>query len=121
MGWLFNRKKKETTLEKKECNHKWKDFPWYIQSTYYPESSSYNIAIYEPYVCILCKERKDIILSKLSHTGETFEQCLEQIETAEEVYKDHIQPRAVVEDMIHDFQMIDKAYLEAFEKWQAMK
>ena len=121
MGFWFFGNKKEQEQKPPECNHKWKDFPWYIQSTYYSGQSSYNITIYEPYVCILCKERKDIVLSKLSRTNETFEQCLEQVEIAEEEYKDHIQPRAVVEDMIHDFQMIDKAYLEAFEKWQAMK
>ena len=121
MGWLFNRKKKETVLKKKECNHKWKDFPWYLKSTYYSGQSSYNIAIYEPYVCILCKERKDIPLGSISRTNETWEQCVEEVESVEEEYKDHLQPHPVVEDMIHDFQLIDRAYLEAFEKWQTMK
>ena len=55
MCWLFKRKK----IEEPKCRHTWKDFPWYLKSTYYSGQSSYDIAIYEPYVCILCKERKD--------------------------------------------------------------
>lgn len=79
------------------------------------------MTMYEPYVCIHCKERKNIILNEISRMNVTWEDCLEEEEAVEERYKDYLKPKCVVEDMIHDFQMIDRAYLDAFEKWQAMK
>lgn len=88
---------------------------------YYTASKSYNMIIYEPYVCIHCKQRKNIILNKVYRTNETWENCIKEEEAIEERYKDHIKPRCIVEDMIHDFQLIDRAYLDAFEKWQAMR
>lgn len=121
MGWLFNRKKKETVLEKKECNHKWKDFPWYMRGEYYNGYQSCRIQMYEPYVCIKCKKRKDILLNEIKRQNISWKEFQELVNETEECYKDHVQPTCIVEDQIHDFQMIDKAYLEAFEKWQAMK
>lgn len=120
MGFWFFGKKKEQEQKPLECSHKWKDFPWYMKGVHYSNNSC-EIEIYEPYVCIKCKKRKDILLYEFNRQNISWKEFEKLYDETEERYKDHIQLRAVVEDQIHDFQMIDKAYLEAFEKWQAMK
>ena len=45
--------------KKKECQHKYKDFDWYITSNYYIDSHILKVRIIEPYVCIFCGNRID--------------------------------------------------------------
>ena len=63
---FFSKKKKEekSNNHTKTCNHKWKDFPWYIDSTWCTDQT-FNLTIIEPYVCIFCKERKNIELAMI--------------------------------------------------------
>lgn len=118
--WLFGKKKKQEQ-KPPECKHKWKDFPWYMKGVYYNDYHSCRIRMYEPYVCIKCKERKDILLNEIEQQNISWKEFEKLYNEIEECYKDHVQLTCIVEDQIHDFQMIDKAYLEAFEKWQAMQ
>lgn len=65
---FFNRNKNKNKNENlpstpPPCKHKWKDFPWYIDSALF-DNTKLHIRIIEPYVCIYCKKRKDIILKK---------------------------------------------------------
>ena len=42
-------------------NYIWKDFPWYIDSTWCIDQT-FDLTIIESYVCIFCKERKNVEL-----------------------------------------------------------
>lgn len=118
---LFKRKKKgeEQPVEiykPKTCQHKWRDFPWFIEYGRRVNGYSYKyfVTVYEPYVCIYCKERKNVPLENFESSNYT------SIETEkrrfENEYKDYIKPRAVVEDMINDMQLVDRQWLKIVDK-----
>lgn len=73
---------------------------------------SWHIAIIEPYVCIHCKERKNVCLLRAAYDGVTEKEANHLFEENESEYKEYLKPRAVVEDMISDFQLVDRTYLE---------
>lgn len=105
--------KKKPSL--KHCNHKWKDFKWYIEATYYSCNNSFNIKIIEPYVCIYCKERKNVILKE--HNSERCNQ-----REANNIYNDwakrysgNLEDRAIIEDKINDMTLVDREYLELYD------
>ena len=120
MSWGRKKKQEEkpVTIQPPKCQHLWKDFPWYFKSVYnqgfYGGNNNLSIKIYEPYVCARCKERKDILLEDFSFndTNLTYEKALKKVEHFEEKYKGHWAERAIVEDMIFDFQMVDRQALE---------
>ena len=99
--------------KKKECQHKYKDFDWYITSNYYIDSHILSIKIIEPYVCIFCGNRID----KELHTYETVcnrEEIDEKVNTFIKPYQSRLKVRAFVEDEINDFILVDKDYIEAY-------
>lgn len=111
---LFRRKQKENTPPQipppKECNHKWKDFDWYIDFKIYQHTLNYTI--YEPYVCIHCKERKDVALERENVKGfNSNKEALEYVGSIINKYP-KIKDRAIIEDEIHDTQLIDREYLK---------
>lgn len=110
-------KKKEDTsvppiiLTKHE--HLWQDFPWYIDFNW--DTYDYSVQIVEPYVCAYCRERKNIILDvRKGHSDRPGKVVSAIISTWENEFKRHIKPKAEVEDMINDFQHIDKVGLSYF-------
>lgn len=108
MGWFF---KKNTPPEPPPCKHKYQDFPWYVESTYYMNSNTWVARIFEPYVCVHCKHRKNVLLQELTRIGdlEKTDKWLADLMTE---YSEHIQPRPIVEDMIADMQLVDRQWLE---------
>lgn len=111
--WPFKKKDFSPTLiDPLPCRHKWKDFPWYIEGKYYIQTRSEVITIIEPYVCIHCKERKNVCLLRAAYDGVTEKEANHLFEENESEYKEYLKPRAVVEDMISDFQLVDRTYLE---------
>lgn len=113
MGWLGKKKREEEKplLPPKECNHQWKDFPWYINADYDSFSRTVELKIYEPYVCIRCKKRKDVLLDAYTRCGLSYDEANKAVNNRIEDYEDHIQPKAVVEDMVHDEQLVDRQAL----------
>ena len=112
--WFF--KKKEP-----KCVHKYKDFPWYITGNIsnYGDRSAFHIEIREPYVCIKCGNRIDKTLWQVDYQGRTSEinkKYREKVNSIYESYKDKIKPNPEVEDMINDMILVDRGYLEAYEK-----
>jgi hypothetical protein len=99
----------------KTCAHSWKDFPWYIKSIYYTDVRELKAEIYEPYVCIYCRQREDKLLEKFERSNVTREQATTIVNETVEQYKDYIKPRAIVEDMIHDFKLVDPTTLYYYE------
>ena len=124
--WPFKKKKQKTTTIKMpekepECIHKYQDFPWYIESHTYIHPNSrkiidYQIKIMEPYVCVKCYQRKDVVLVK--HTGEntTYENYWNTIQELEKKYKDKIKSRPEVEDEINDMILVDREYINIYHK-----
>ena len=96
----------------KECNHKWRDFPWYMEYDYDTNTGSLKVGIYEPYVCIHCKKRENVTLYQEKWQYLTEKQIEQEIEKVRNQYKAQLRPRAEIEDAIHDFQKVDRLYLE---------
>ena len=102
--------KKKKTLPPPPCRHKWMDFPWYYEAKYIKDTKFFNAKIIEPYVCIHCKERKNIVLKEIS-TYISIKNATDVIESWKQTYKDKMQDKAIVEDMINDMQLVDREYL----------
>ena len=115
---FFNRNKnknKNPPPSPPPCNHKWKDFPWYINSTLF-DNGKFLIEIIEPYVCIYCKKQKNIVLKKITRSNITRSGANEFICELEEKYKDYIKDKAIVNDMINDMILVDREYLRLYEE-----
>lgn len=110
---LFNRNKNSGKL----CNHKWKDFNWYIDATYFPEDNNrLEIKVVEPYVCIFCKQRKDVILTNYNTIVDSQSNAVKICDKLKEQYKGKISDRAFVEDEINDMILVDREYLDLYEQ-----
>ena len=101
---MFGLKKKK--VKKITCNHKWKDFSWYIAI----EDKGYKhyVRVYEPYVCIHCKERKDELIFERNFYWITDRDSA--IKNLQKKYP-QIKPIIEVNDEIADFQYVDREYL----------
>lgn len=125
MAFLFGKKKKQesvsiTLAPPKECEHKFSDFPWFLDvsverdCSYYHLRYNYTIKVIEPYVCIFCKERKDVILDVFRGVGVCYDDFSAKLKAVTKQYEDHLQNRAVIEDMISDMQLVDREYLKYY-------
>lgn len=99
-------------LKKKKgiCAHKWKDFSWYLATETQQKfgKKSYFLRVYEPYVCIHCKERHDeLIFEREFSSANDLAIC---VETFQKKYS-QIKPIIEVNDEIADFQFVDRHYL----------
>lgn len=123
--WFFKKKKKEvitpSTPIKRECQHKWKDFPWYIDARWgrFPNNKNYwcDIELKEPYVCIWCKKREDILLKKWHREPIREEDIITLVNEINTRHKSKIKSREEIEDEIQDFlHDVDRTYLQIYEK-----
>lgn len=123
MGWFSNRKQVEEQpiIEPAPCKHKWKDFKWYIDVKLDGNYTKYNygVCIYEPYVCVHCKERKDVELS--TQWFPSIEKARGYLTEICEKYEDYLGDKVIIEDEIHDMQLVDREYLDAYEKLVQMR
>ncbi len=108
------RKPQPESPPKKVCDHKWTDIQdengdcWYME--YDVNDRTFSYAIYQPYVCIHCKARKDILLENRVITCKRNSEAFEKLDEVKKQYP-QIRPRAIVEDKINDFQLVDRDYL----------
>ena len=101
---MFGLKKKKA--KKITCNHKWKDFSWYI--TVEDKITKSCVRVYEPYVCIHCKERRDeVIFERIFQYNFDVENCVKNLQKK----YPQIKPIIEVNDEIADFQFVDRQYL----------
>ena len=124
MAW-WNKKKQVVEepkpIEPPPCKHSYKDFPWYIQINYYSSKHEFDYTIYEPYVCIYCGKRKDV---KLYHSdGGHYDKFKDLLTFEKAMYNEYpeMKPRPIVEDMIHDMQLVDKEKLYWYEVMHGQK
>ena len=112
MGW-FNRKSKveEVKPQKPVCNHKYKDFPWFYEARYNTSTRELTFKVWEPFVCIHCKERINRLLYERNSHYKTYEEADDYVTQFREKYADRMEEEVVVEDMIADMQLVDRNYL----------
>ena len=116
------RKKKEKTLpvELPACQHRWKDFPWFIKESYSQRANgtiAYEITIYEPYCCIWCKVLKTVELYDEKGVASDLKDFKNRLAKAADNCGDHLLPRVQVFDMIEDMRHnIDREYLDLIDK-----
>ena len=117
---FFHKKKNDAvskiTLPEPEHHHKYRDYSWYIEAHYDPDYMTYEIDIIEPYVCIYCGHRKNVILTHIKQPG-NLEKMLDAISSIMEKYPDKIEPKPIVEDCINDDIYVDREYLAIADKW----
>jgi len=130
---FFNRSKKEVPKDfippplspPKKCEHKFQDFPWYIEgeesgNDTYGFSPWYHLAIKEPYVCIYCGERHDKVLWEIKRYG-SHKEAIQALDEINKEFKDRIKHRAIIEDMINDMKLVDPQYLQYYHMLQGTK
>ena len=117
--WPFSKRPKKS--EKKvdppirECKHKYKDFPWYTNGKYNYDTKVLDISVIEPYVCIHCGHRKDVVLDHFSRIFYDFAEAEKFYEDFQDSqYTDKMKPRAIVENMINDMVLVDQQYLDIY-------
>ena len=112
MGW-FNRKSKVEKVkpQKPVCNHKYKDFPWFYEARYNTSTRELTFKVWEPFVCIHCKERINRLLYERNSHYKTYEEADNYVTQFREKYADRMEEEVVVEDMIADMQLVDRDYL----------
>lgn len=114
MAFFKKKVQPEIVQEPPRCTHKFKDFPWYVESSYYPYEKRFKVVVYEPYVCVLCGKRieKELYRHESSGTKKDADTLKEAIE---EKYGDKIEDRVLIEDEINDLQLVDREYLKFYE------
>ena len=96
--------------------HTWKDLPWYMEVEYSGTKNTAQYEIIEPYICITCGERKNIVLEKCAWQNISSTDRDEEYEKIKKKYKKYLKPRAVVEDMINNILLVkDPDHLEMVE------
>lgn len=99
--------------KKKECEHKWRDYNWYLEyeGKQFPNGNkTFNYTIYEPYVCIYCHKRNTVELENgiIDIRNKTMNDAVR------ELYQKYpkIKSRALIEDEINDDIYVDREYLK---------
>lgn len=110
------KKKKQPVVE--EHVHKWRDFNWYMKASY--SDGRCSIEIYEPYVCVSCKTRKDILLYRHDSRCSKAE-FYDKVREYEKEFADNLRPKAVIEDQVNDMILVDKDFIEAWDKLHKQK
>lgn len=117
---MFNLFKKNKPVV---CNHKWKDFPWYMRiderikvpdEPWKDVRKIYVVEVYEPYVCVKCKKRRDEHLGGFESNDKSLRD--KKAEEIKKKYADKIKGSIEIEDMILDEQLVDRRYLELLEE-----
>lgn len=107
MGF-FTKKKPPIEQVEKKCEHKYQDFPWFLN--WEIEGGRYIIKVIEPYVCIYCGQRENKVLA--GYTGTGYQECPKLLNSLSSRFKDHIKSQEEVEDMINDMVLVDPEYLK---------
>ena len=117
--WNRKKEKDEQPPMPPPCRHRWKDFPWYVDAEYFSGADRFEFRVYEPYVCIYCKERQDkLIFEFISSISK--KEADKYIEDFEEKYDEHLEDRVIIEDMITDMQLVDREYLNIYESLKTL-
>lgn len=120
---LFSKKKKqkELIIPNIPHEHTWKDMPWYMHTSYDGGKKTADYDIIEPYICITCGERKNVILEHGDWGNITSEERDKRYNKIRNKYKKYLKPQAVVEDMINNILLVkDPDYLDMVEEMRGL-
>ena len=96
------------------CQHKWRDCEyWYLE--YEASNDGFTYKIFEPYYCVHCGERSDIMLESGKELI-TQERPVEKLISEFLALYPQLKPRAVVEDIVNDAIKVDREYLKIYDK-----
>lgn len=120
---IFNKKKKEQPKEDFKLEipqlpheHVWKDMPWYMGTYYSGTNHTAGYKVVEPYICITCGERKNVVLEEMEWSNISSEDREKEYTAVRKRYKRYLKPRAIVEDMINNILLVkDPNYLDTVE------
>ena len=119
---IFSRKKDtpipqyEPVFPEIKHEHIWKDLPWYMEVEYSGTKNTAQYEIIEPYICITCGERKNVVLERSAWQNISSSDRDEEYKKIYKRYKKYLKPRAVVEDMINNILLVkDPEHLEMVE------
>jgi len=101
-------------VEPPPCQHKWRDCEyWYLE--YKASNEGFTYKIFEPYYCIHCGERNDIMLESGKELI-TQERPVEKLISEFLALYPQLRPRAVVEDIVNDAIKVDREYLKIYDR-----
>lgn len=115
---IFKKKVETSEYKPRTCDHKWTDIRidgeecWYVDSIL--DGNKVQYSIIEPYVCIHCKQRKDVVLAQQTTSFTTKTAAYDYYDKLRKDLKKQypqIKDRAIVEDKISDVQLVDRDYL----------
>lgn len=109
--WPFKKNIQEP-IQPQPCNHKWKDFNWYLDYSY--DSCNLDYRIIEPYVCTICHERKNVVLSNRHIELSSHREIKDKLSKLYATFP-KLRHEEEVEDEINDFIMVDRQYLAILE------
>lgn len=115
MWWPFRKRKDHeppALIEPPPCSHKWKDFPPYMMTSFDEGRGYFHLTIAEPYVCIYCKEVKEMTLEDIEYMDLTTKEALAIQKEYEERYHGFIMPQAKVMDLVNDEKLVDRQWLK---------
>ena len=87
--------------------------------TYSYSCQELTIKIYEPYVCVYCKERRDELLNRITLYEVKRKDLYAILNEIEKKYAAIIKPRPIVEDMVKDEQLVDRQHLDIHDMLHA--
>ena len=114
MAFWNRKKKKEIPIVPPPCKHHWKDFPWYWHGEWTERVNLLQFSVYEPYVCIHCKERQDKKIYERNSFYADKDEAQAWVDDFIERHKKYFESRVIIEDMIADMQLVDREYLEIY-------
>lgn len=124
MNWPWNKKKdkqEEITIPEIPHEHTWKDMPWYMTEKYSEKQKTAEYEIVEPFICITCGSRQNVVLESQYYAGLEREDRKRIFNEVKKTYKQYLKPRAVVEDMINNILLVkDAHHLAMLEKMRGI-
>lgn len=122
--WLFKKKKKEPeeiTIPEIPHTHVFKDMPWYMTEKYSEKQKTAEYEIIEPFICITCGFRQNVVLESQYYAGLEREDRKRIFNEVKKTYRQYLKPRAVVEDMINNILLVkDAHHLAMLEKMRGI-
>jgi hypothetical protein len=101
--------------QQKGHKHEYRDFPPYLTYSWDGSDDQGEIDIKEDYLCIYCGKVDTVTLESWTYKHYKKDEFFEDVEKYKERYKDFIQPRAIVKNMLYDAMRVDRQKLKIWD------
>lgn len=122
-GFGKKKKKEQEDFQFPEIKHThtFKDMPWYMDVTYNGTLRTAGYTIIEPYICVVCGERKNVVLERANYSDISVNERRKIFSDVRHRYKEFLKPRAIVEDMINNILLVkDINHLNMVEEMRGL-